>query len=110
MKPLSDICRNFKTDEQYFSSLLSNDLKTLSDTSSVRFLEERVGAPLSGVFVEFVRGFGRGYLADEIVRCDRAISEFDAIYSAERSAVATRMRVYRTLVVASSFALVILFI
>ena len=110
MKPLADICKSFKTDEQYFSSLLLDELKPLGSHSSVTFLAERVGDGASGVFVGFVRGFGHGYLAEEIARCDSAIREFDEICAKERAAIAKRVRVCRTLGVASSFALVILFI
>ena len=110
MKPLADICKSFKTDEQYFSSLLLDELKPLASPSSAMVFAERVGDGASGVFVGFVRGFGHGYLAEEIARCDSAIREFDEICAKERAAIAKRVRVCRTLGVASSFALVILFI
>ena len=110
MKPLANICREFKTDEPYFRSLLDGGLDALRESGGVGGLEARVGKDGAGVLLPFVRGFGRGYLSEEIARCDIAIKEFDAVYAAERAGVSKRLRVCRTLGVASSFALVILFI
>ena len=110
MKPLGDVCREFKTDEPYLSSLFKGELKPISDPISLGELEGRLGRDAAGVFVSFISGFGRGYLSEEIRRCDVAIKEFDGIYTAERSATSKRLRVFKTLGVASMFALVILFI
>ena len=108
MKPLCDVCRDFKTDEPYFASLLKAGLTPLGD-SAANELRARTGDGAE-VFIKFVKGFGRGYLAEEISRCDAAISEFDSIYVGERTATSKRLRVCRMLGLASSFALVILFI
>ena len=110
MKPMREICRAYKTDEPYFASLLADDFKTLSSSSAVSELSGRCGSGAAEVFVSFVSGFGRGYLSEELLRCDSALKEFDGIYEVERTAVQRKLRVCRTLGVASSFALVILFI
>lgn len=109
MKPLGDVCRDFKTDEPYFASLLTEGLQPIYDTASVSELEARAGDGAQ-VFVRFIKGFGRGYLSEEIARCDSLMKDFDAIYGVERTTASKRLRVCKTLGVAFSFALVILFI
>ena len=109
MKSLGDVCRDFKTDEPYFSLLLKDGLQPLSDAASVSELKARAGEGAE-IFVKFINGFGRGYLSEEIARCDALIKDFDAVYIAERAVVSKKLRVCKTLGVASSFALVILFI
>ena len=109
MKPMHEVCRSFKTDEPYFASLLSDGFGSLHDASAVRELESRLGRGAE-TFAKFISGFGRGYLAEEISRCDSAIGEFDSIYASERTDTSKRLRVCRMLGLASSFALVVLFI
>ena len=109
MKPMQQMCRDFKTDEPYFASLLSEGLKPLCDVEGARELESRIGGGAE-VFVKFVRGFGRGYLTEEISRCDNAINELDSIYASLQTDTSKRLRVCRMLSLATSFALVILFI
>lgn len=110
MKPMSEVCRDFKADEPYFASLLKDAPGCFSDAARVNELCERVGVGGADIFVNFINGFGRGYLSDELARCDLAVNEFDALYGAEKSSASRKQRLCRTLGVASSFALVILFI
>lgn len=109
MKPMSEITYLFKTDEPYFSELMKDGFSLLSDEAEVGRLKSMIGGA-ADVFVGFISGFGRGYLSEEIKRCDSAIEKLDGIYEEEKSAASRRLRVCRTLGVASSFALVILFI
>ena len=108
MKPLPQICRAYKTDEPYLRSLIGDEFRSVSDVEGE--LCKVMGSEATRMFVNFISGFGRGYLADEIKRCDIAIKEFDTLVSAERDGANRRLRLFKTLGVASSFALVILFI
>ena len=110
MEPMPRVCRSFETDEPYFKLLLVNDFESLRDLAWASGLKQRVGNDAAEVFSNFVLSFGRGYLAEEIAGCDVTIREFDAILSSEKEGIQRKVRLFKTLGVASSFALVILFI
>lgn len=60
------------------------------------------------LLLEFSAGLGTGYLAEELARCDLAIPRLAAMVDARRESLPRVSRLYRTLLMSASFAVIIL--
>ena len=64
----------------------------------------------SAILTEFASGFGAGFAEEELARCDLAIARLEAAITARREALPRTAKLYRTVVVCSALAVIIVFI
>ncbi len=112
LKPLPEIIPLYHTDEPEIKALaerISKGEDVYSAADSV-LLAEKAGDGASRIFCDYIDGFGKGYLSDELSRTDNAIAELDKLLAEEREMTPKRLRLLSTLCVASSLGMLILFI
>lgn len=56
---------------------------------------------------EFADGFGRGYVTEELARCDLAVSRLEAAIGRRREALPRSCKLFRTLVMSGALAVII---
>lgn len=78
----------------------------LTATGDRLYLDESEAA----ILAEFAEGFGTGFAREELARCDLAISRLEGAIAARREATPRAAKLYRTVVMCTAMAIVIIFI
>ena len=91
----------------FLTALRGGDLSAaLSATQARLYLDEGESAILS----EFAEGFGTGFAKEELARCDLAIARLEHAIATRREALPRTAKLYRTVVMCSALAVIIIFI
>ena len=109
--PKGEILESFQNPALARAGLLSalggGDLAAaLSATEGRLYLDEGERAILS----EFAEGLGTGFAREELMRCDLAISRLEHAIAVRREALPRTSKLYRTMVMCSGMAIIIIFI
>lgn len=91
----------------FLTAVGSGDLSAALSASQDRlYLDEGESAILS----EFAAGFGTGFVDEELARCDLAIARLEAAIATRREALPRTAKLYRTVVMCSALAVIIVLI
>lgn len=91
----------------FLRALEGGDLAAALSASEQRlYLDEGERAILS----EFAAGLGTGFAEEELARCDLAIARLEQAIALRREALPRTAKLYRTMVMCSALAIIIVFI
>lgn len=91
----------------FLQAAKEGDLRTALQATAHRLYLD--GEELA-VLHEFAAGLGRGYVSEELARCELAISRLTAALSARREALPRTARLFRTLVISGACAVILVLI
>ena len=91
----------------FLDAAVGGELSSALDACRARlYLDEGESAILS----EFAKGFGTGFASEELARCDLGIARLETAIAARREALPRTAKLYRTVVMCSALAVIIVFI
>ena len=109
--PKGEILESFQNPALARSGLLAalgggDRAAALTATGDRLYLDEGEAA----ILTEFADGLGTGFTREELARCDLAISRLEGAIAARREATPRAAKLYRTVVMCTAMALVIILI